>query len=100
MERPKWTTLTGELCGEAGSGVAEREPSSFFLTLVTGPRRSLSPELSDTGVYEPQVRARLVTAAHFCEVLVFKLTPERQAGSSDHSRGCLLLLLLLCYSRA
>jgi len=27
----------------------------FFLTLVTGPRRSLSLKLSDTRVYEPQI---------------------------------------------
>jgi len=33
----------------------------FFFTLVTGPRRSLSLELSDTRVYEPQIRARLGT---------------------------------------
>ena len=35
-------------------------PSAFFFcfTLVTGPRRSLSPKLSDTRVYEPQIRAR------------------------------------------
>ena len=32
----------------------------FFFTLVTGPRRSLSLKLSDTRVYEPQIRARLV----------------------------------------
>jgi len=31
----------------------------FFSTLVTGPRRSLSLKLSDTKVYEPQIRARL-----------------------------------------
>ena len=31
----------------------------FFFTLVTGPRRSLSLKLSDTSVYEPQIRARL-----------------------------------------
>jgi len=31
----------------------------FFFTLVTGPRRSVSLELSDTRVYEPQIRARL-----------------------------------------
>jgi len=29
----------------------------FFFTLVTGPRRSLSLELSDTRVYEPQIQA-------------------------------------------
>jgi len=33
----------------------------FFVTLVTGPRRSLSLKLSDTRVYEPQIRARLGT---------------------------------------
>jgi len=27
----------------------------FFLTLATGPRRSLSLELSDTPVHEPQI---------------------------------------------
>ena len=30
-------------------------PLLFFFTLVTGPRRSLSLELSDTRVYEPQI---------------------------------------------
>jgi len=32
-----------------------------------------SLELSDTKVYAPQIRARLGTAAHFCEVVVLKL---------------------------
>jgi len=32
-------------------------PQVFFFTLVTGPRRSLSFKLSDTRVYEPQIRA-------------------------------------------
>jgi len=32
---------------------------------VTGPRRSLSLKLSDTRVYEPHIRARLGTTAHF-----------------------------------
>ena len=31
----------------------------FFVTLVTGPRRSLSLKLSDTRVYEPEIRTRL-----------------------------------------
>ena len=31
----------------------------IFCTLVTGPRRSSSLELSDTRVYEPQMQARL-----------------------------------------
>ena len=30
-------------------------------------------ELSDTKVYEPYIRARLGTAAHFCKVVVLKL---------------------------
>ena len=53
---------------------ADVGPVFFFFTLVTGPRRSLSLKLSDTRVYEPQIRARLGTTAHFCEVVV--LTSE------------------------
>ena len=50
---------------------ASRSPaaSGFFFTLVTSPRRSLSLNLSDTRVYEPQIQARLGTTAHFCEVI-------------------------------
>jgi len=44
----------------------------FFFALVTGPRRSLSLELSDTKVYEPQTRARLGITSHFCEVVVLQ----------------------------
>jgi len=36
----------------------------FFFTLVTGRRRNFSLKLSDG----PQIRARLGTTAHFCEV--------------------------------
>jgi len=36
-----------------------------FFTLVTSPRRSLSLGLIVTRVYEPQIRARLGTTAHF-----------------------------------
>ena len=35
----------------------------FFFTFVTGPRGSLRLKLSDTRVYEPQIRARLGTTA-------------------------------------
>ena len=47
----------------------------FFLifTLVASPRRPLSLKLSDTRVYEPQIRAHLGTTAHFCRVVVLKL---------------------------
>ena len=44
----------------------------FFLTLVTGPRRSVSSQLSDKAVY--QVRARLGTTTPFCKVVVLKLS--------------------------
>ena len=42
----------------------------FFFTLVTGPRRSLRLNLSDTRDYTPQIRARLGTTAHLCKVVV------------------------------
>ena len=35
-------------------------PTGYFFTLVTGPRRALSLlKLSDTRVYEPEIRTRL-----------------------------------------
>ena len=51
----------------------------FFFTLVTGPGRSLSLMLSDTRVYEPQIRARLGTTAHF--------DPSAQEHPSSHIAG-------------
>ena len=45
-------------------------------TLVTGPRRSLSLELSDTRVHDPQAQTRLGTAALFCEVDALELASE------------------------
>jgi hypothetical protein len=39
----------------------------LLLYSLTGPRRSLSLKLSDTRIYGPQIRARLVTTAHFCK---------------------------------
>ena len=60
----------------------------FFLlfTLVTGPRRSSSLKWSDARVYEPQIRARLVTTAHFwvCSVAeeakTRRIRDEREGG--------------------
>jgi len=46
---------------------------AFFITLVTGPRRALSLNLSNTRVHEPQIRARLGTTAHLCRVVFLKL---------------------------
>ena len=56
----------------------------FFFTLVAGPRRSLSLKLSDTSVYEPQIRARLGTTADPpptspCPPSLTPPTPRRQA---------------------
>ena len=54
----------------AGPGWWEhRDLLFFFSTLVTGPKRSLRLKLSDTRVYEPEVRARLGTTAHVCTVV-------------------------------
>ena len=41
----------------------------FFFALVTGPQRCLSLKLSDTGVYAPQIRARLGTSRSQVTVL-------------------------------
>jgi len=61
----------GVYTGEFKNGMREGTGAQpfFFLNLVTGPRRSLSLKLSDTRVYEPQIRARLGTSAHFCRVI-------------------------------
>ena len=65
--------VPGLLEGVGGVGrVAHEGREFFFFTLVTGPRRSLRLKLSDTRVYEPQIRARLGTTAQFCRVVVFK----------------------------
>ena len=52
----------------------------FFFTIVTGPRRFLRLKLSDIRVYEPQIRARLGTPAHFCKVVVIKLSPPQRSS--------------------
>ena len=60
----------------------------FFFTLVTGPRRSLSLTLSETRVYEPQIRARLGTTAYLCRV-EYPTQGARYLGSSwTAAAGC------------
>jgi len=54
----------------------------FFFTLVTGPGRSLSLNLGGTRAYEPQIRASLVTTAHFCGVVVLKPETPCQIDTS------------------
>ena len=69
----------------------------FFFTLITGPRRSLSLKLGDTRVYEPYIRARLGTTAHFCEVVVLRLCkPKTRHGGTVHERLELLQLKPAC----
>ena len=45
----------------------------FFFTPVSGPGSCLGLQLSETRVYAPRIRARLVTTARFCEVVVLEL---------------------------
>jgi len=54
----------GAIC-QGTASVAIFSSFSFLLS---------SLELSDTKVYEPCIRARLGTAAHFCEVVVLKFS--------------------------
>jgi len=67
----------------------------FFFTLVTGPRRSLSRKLSVTRVYEPQIRARLGTTAHFCRVRPTLPGRTHQPGAQRRARGWRRRLALL-----
>ena len=60
---------------------------TFFFTLVTGLRRSLSLNLRDTKVYEPSIRARLGTTAHFCRVVVLKLRASGVANEKASVGG-------------
>ena len=46
-----------------------------------------SLELSDTKVYEPQIRALLGTASHFCEVIVPKLRSVAGADPGGAGEG-------------
>jgi len=54
---------------EPSPDLCDARPFFFLFTGVTVPRRSLSLKLSDTRVYEPQIRARLGTTAHLCKDL-------------------------------
>ena len=94
------------LFGSRAAGVTCVEPAVeriFFFTLVTGPRRSLNLKPSDTRVYEPQIRARLVEriwhtydsqgqmlALAFKEKCLkpFKLSPLQPEAALPLSRSC------------
>ena len=69
----------------------------FFVTLPSGPRRSLSLKLRDTRVYELRIRARIGTTAQLSTMVVLKLraVPTRYGGTSLTGKR----LLLGSYSR-
>ena len=53
-----------------------------FFTLVTGSRRSFSLNLSDTKVYEPQIRDHLGTTVHSCRSFVVKQMEVAREGGA------------------
>jgi len=55
--------------------LSARKPLNPFKLFLFSSLLLSSLEMSDTKVYEPQIRARLGTAAHFCKVFVLKLFP-------------------------
>jgi len=59
-----------------GCASGGRRAHLFFSSLLLS-----SLELSDTKVYEPEIRARLGTAARFCEVTVLGLRTLPRLGA-------------------
>ena len=57
----------------------------FCLSLVTGPRRSLSLKLSETRVYEPQIRARLGTTPAYKGYLTHKKASPRRTPQKGYA---------------
>jgi len=76
-----------------------RQVFFFFITLVTGPRRSLSLKLSDTSVYEPQIRARLRTTPSYSRqarpITYSKFASEVSFVLQSYSYQCLKASMLL-----
>ena len=67
------------------------------------PLASSSPELSDTEVYEPEIRARLETAAHLWEEVLLRLrTPPRTSrwsGIAEHEADSYMRLTDSCITQ-
>ena len=63
-------------------------PLAFFFFFM-----NLGLELSDTEVFEPQIRALLGIAAHYCEAVVLqsRTVPSGTALAFPSSRPCMLL---------
>ena len=70
----------------------------FFFTLVTGPRRSLSLKLSDTRVYEPQIRPGPTLETTLGQMAPPKSghPPGMPPGAGGILRGCTLLGSAIC----
>ena len=76
----------GSVSQRGGGGSAQVRfpliPALLLLALLLS-----SLELSDTKVYEPQIRARLGIAAHFCEVVVSSPKTAQPQTPSGRTRG-------------
>ena len=69
-----------------GGGAREERFPSRTISLSSFSLLLSSLELSDTKVYEPQMRALLGTASHFCEVVDLKLSmPLSDLGAEQTS---------------
>jgi len=67
----------------------------FFFTLVTGPRRSLSLQLSDTRVYEPRTRARLrYTATRRRRQTARPSAPRSRPNANTSTRSFFLIFIV------
>ena len=53
------------MCKNEDENVSQPETTSLFFFFFTLGTRFLSLQLSETRAYEPQIRARLGTSAHF-----------------------------------
>jgi len=62
---------------------SQRCSFSLFFILVTGPRSSVSLKLSDTRVYEPQIRARLGTTVLKPEIWSRRGPRMRSSSTAD-----------------
>ena len=59
-----------------GTRISRLRPlSSLLLLYFHRLQKVLAHKLSDARVYEPQIRARLGTTAHFCKVAVVEVCP-------------------------
>ena len=63
----------------------------FVFTLVAGPKRSSSLKLSDTRVYEPQIRVLIVTTTHLqvsCQLEDSQLTRQLENSQLSARAHC------------